>query len=124
MTQLTLVADSVPVEEPAFDHFWMLWPKERRVEKKAARLQWARLDREQQIAALSALVNWARVWKQTEPEYIIYPHRWLRNERWEDELPTNYTPRHASHVPAKPHLESERGEMPQKVRDALAKFRK
>jgi hypothetical protein len=117
------VVKSEPALEPEFDHFWMLWPQARRVEKKAARGQWQRLNREQQIAALTALVNWARVWARMDPAFIKYPHRWIRDENWEDELPTNNTPTHASHVPAKPHLESERGEMPASVRDAIARIR-
>ncbi len=130
MTELALVHEQTyeqiqSAREATFDDFWTLWPRERRLEKKAARGQWNKLTHEQHIAALVALVGWGRVWAKQEAEYIVYPHRWLRGERWEDELPADYQrPTHASHVLAKPGVEAERGPIPAHVLAALERLRK
>ena len=109
---------------PTFDDFWLLWPEDRRVEKKAARMQWAKLTDEQQVAALTGLVDWRRVWAKKDPQYIPHPHRWLRDERWDDAIPREFVQRTAAQAPAKLAEAGERAPMPDKVREALAKMRR
>lgn len=122
--QLQLVKqEATPsVETAAFEDFWTLYP--RRVARKDAVRAWDRLTAVQKIEALVALVDWRRVWMvRGEMEFVPHAATWLNGERFYDDLPSDSTPTHASHVPAKPHDETPRGEMPQKVRDALAKLR-
>jgi hypothetical protein len=119
---LQIVQATPSIEAVPFEDFWTLYP--RRLAKKDAVKAWTRMSHKARVDALTALVDWRRVWlARGEIEFIPHPATWLNGERWEDELPTNNTPTHASHVPAKPHLESERGEMPASVRDAIARIR-
>jgi len=73
----------------SFEAFWSLWPHGRRVNKKAARAQWdtavhkyhhteimVGLEKQKQAA------DWAR----ENGKFIPHPHRWLRDERWKDEV--------------------------------------
>jgi hypothetical protein len=124
MSQLHLVGEEQePIAWiPAFDEFWDLWPRERRICKKLAVDQWKTKTPTERAAAVTALINWREVWlRRGEMDYVPHPHRWIRDERWTDELPSGY--QHQSHVPAKLPEVGERTEMPQKVRDALAKLR-
>lgn len=121
------VVQLMPTEEPAaapvFDDFWTLWPQARRIEKKAAREQWARMSADQRMAAVVAVAAWRRIWANTDPAYIMHPHRWLQRERWEDEVPIDGVSS-ASHVSAKLPEGGERAAMPENVRALLAKLRK
>jgi DNA replication protein DnaC len=116
-----LKAVEAPEQWNTFDNFWALYP--RRVARKDSEKAWMRLDEKQRADAIEALVAWRKIWAQKEIQYIPHASTWLNGERFYDELPTNNTPTHASHVPAKPHLESERGEMPESVKAAIAKVR-
>ena len=124
------MSNVVPLQQPdvepapTFDDFWLLWPAERRLCKKQAREQWMRLDDEQQVAALTALLGWRRVWaKRGEWEFVVHPHRWLRDERYEDALPMLPTMSHASHMPVQSTPLPARGAIPEHVKAALAKLR-
>lgn len=109
---------------PTFDDFWTLWPAERRVCKKQAREVWATIDAKLHVDVLVALVAWRKVWaSRGEYEYVAHPHRWLRNERWEDALPVTVSSSHASHVAAALPEQGERTVMPDHVRALLAKLR-
>lgn len=119
------VVSSQPQEEvrPTWELFWSLYP--RRVAKKDAEKAWSRMKEAERFDAIVALVDWRRVWvSRGEMEFVPYPATWLNGERWTDELPQDCSPRHASHAPAKPREEVERGEMPQAVRDAIARLRR
>lgn len=123
MVELSLVHTEPEVEQlPTFDDFWVLWPQQRRIEKKNARAHWYRMSEAQRVAAVTALVSWRRVWMTMDPAFIVYPHRWLRGERWEDELPVD-TVASASHVAATMPAKGERVQMPEHVRATLAKLR-
>jgi hypothetical protein len=120
---LNLVKQEEPAKQEAdFATFWLLYP--RRVAKRAAEKAWSRMTPAERYDAIVALVEWAKVWRAMEIEFVPHASTWLNGARWEDELPTNNAPTHASHVPAKPHLAVERGEMPAGVREAIARLRR
>jgi len=105
-----------------FAEFWLIYP--RHVAKVAAKRAWLRLTRREKVAALEALVSWRRIWLQRdEPEFIPHPASWLNGERWEDDLPTDWTSRHASHSPVAPAESYVKGEIPEKVKAMLAKLK-
>lgn len=72
--------------EYAFDRFWGLYP--RKLDRKKAELQWNRLTIGEKALALSAIPKHVQAWKTqgTEKEYIIFAERWLRNQRFLDEV--------------------------------------
>jgi hypothetical protein len=119
---LNVVPINEPSAKPEFDDFWLLWPQARRLEKKSARSVWASMSNEQRVAAIVAVASWRRVWATVDPAFIVYPHRWLRNERWEDELPLD-TVTSASHSPAQLPEQGAKAVMPDHVRALLAKMR-
>ena len=104
-----------------FEDFWLLYP--RRVAKKDARKMWARIPESLHNRIFISIVAWRRVWKDKEENFIPYPATWLNGERWEDDLPQEYRVSHASHVPAAPSVVGARTEMPQSVRDVIAKLK-
>lgn len=73
-----------------FEQFWEAWPKYRRVCKKQAKEQWMRLapDLDLHFTILQAVERHKQHWRDTDTEarFILHPHRWLRDRRWEDEL--------------------------------------
>ena len=76
-------------QQKAFDDFWKeRWPKCRRIDKKKAADQWARID-----PALYPMIHASLERQKKQPSWITgdckfipYPHRWLRDRRWEDEI--------------------------------------
>ena len=109
-------------QQATFDDFWTLYPK--RIARLDAVKAWAKLSDAERMDALVALVKWRRVWlARDEMQFVPHAATWLRGARWEDELPSDSMPLHASHVPAGPPPLGERGEMPAEVRAALAKLR-
>lgn len=73
--------DLLPRSE-SFERFWAAYPVKR--EKKLARDAWfndlTALDRQ---AAFGALEPWL---KAQDPKYLVYPNRYLKRRRWEDEV--------------------------------------
>ena len=64
-----------------FDDFWKAWPESRRVRKKQAAAEWAKLQPDADtFGAIQAAIGHLN----GEPRYIAHPHRWLRGRRWED----------------------------------------
>ncbi len=121
---LNLVSQEKPVEQETVDFptFWLLYP--RRVAKKDAERAWLKMTANDRFDALVALVDWIRVWKQRgDDQFIPYPASWLNGERWTDELPAEFRQRPQAHSPAKPREETARGEMPQNVRDMIARMK-
>ena len=121
-----VVAINEPQQELStdlFDEFWLIYP--RHIAKKRAQTAWRQLNRASKVAALSALVHWRRIWvRRDEPEFIPYPSSWLKGERWEDELPSDYNPpRPAAHTAAVLPGKVERAEIPEHVKAMLAKLR-
>ena len=105
-----------------FTDFWALYPK--RVAKKDAERAWSKIDPAEHGAILLALAAWRRVWRQRDDDqYIPYPASWLRGERWQDELPSEWSRTHASHAPAVLPSGDRRSPMPDAVKALLAKIR-
>ena len=72
----------------AFDRFWQLYPKGRRVGKLAAWREWTRqvkpLLAEDVLDALKRQVEGGHF--PEEPRFIPLPTTWLHQGRWEDEI--------------------------------------
>ena len=83
------VADAL-IEE-AFAAFWAEWP--RKVAKAEAKKAFAALARAGRLPSLDALVMAIRAqsrqpqWREDAGRFIPYPATWLRQERWQDEVP-------------------------------------
>ena len=124
MTSLRIVDTTVidNDERPNFDLFWFCWPRERRVCKKEARDAWNRIPEKDWPRVIESGLLWRREWERRgEWQYVPHPHRWLRNERYEDELP--HVQMAASHAPARPPDAGSRTTMPEHVRALIAKLR-
>lgn len=112
-------------EQPwaTWETFWDLYPK--RVAKREAEKAWVRMSMGEREAAITVLPDWLRVWRaRGDIQYVPHPASWLNGARWEDELPSDISGRPASQVPAKLAAVSEKSEMPDNVKAALAKWRK
>jgi hypothetical protein len=119
---LQLVITEPEPEQTTFADFWTLWPK--RVARLEAEKAWKKLTAAQHVEALTALCSWRSVWiNEGRGQFVPHAATWLNGWRWEDELPENWIASHSSHLPAKPPL-TERSEMPQHVKDAIARLRK
>lgn len=106
----------------SFDDFWTLYPK--RVAKRDAEKSWARIAAEDRLAAVVALAKWRRVWlARGEMQFVPHASTWLNGARWEDELPVDASPRPAAQKLAE-FSTATRGEMPQEVRELIAKLKK
>lgn len=77
-------AESAPGE---FGEFWKTWP--RKHGKKKAELEWSRLDRGQRDQAIASASAWALHYSTngTDTKWIPEPANWLKNERWDEDLP-------------------------------------
>ncbi len=71
-----------------FDAFWLVWPKCRRVGKKQAMQQWESVPTDLYKTICLAVDRQKKQpsWNKDGGAYIPYPHRWLRDRRWEDEV--------------------------------------
>lgn len=107
--------------EDWFEEFWTLYP--RKIKRKPAYRAWLNLSKSDRAAALAALVHWRRIWlTRGDLEYVRHPTTWLHDEGWHDELPAHIAPQ--AHAPAAIARQPfERVEMPQSVREALAKLK-
>lgn len=122
MRMLQLVTEA-PAAEPVFTDFWTLYPK--RVARFDAEKAWKKLTAVQRVEALTALCSWRSVWiAEGRGQFVPHAATWLNGQRWEDELPETWTTSHASHTAAKLPLAGERAEMPQHVKDAIARLKK
>jgi hypothetical protein len=79
----------VPEDDPNFARFWAAYPK--RVAKLDARKAWAQVAPEAETVdrMIEALEWQARqpAWTKDGGEFVPYPARWLRAQRWTDEPP-------------------------------------
>lgn len=76
-------------QQKAFDKFWNEhWPKCRRKDKKKTMDQWARIAPELYETLYAAVDRQKKQpsWNKDDCAFIPYPHRWLRDRRWEDEV--------------------------------------
>ena len=110
-----------PEAKPAtFDDFWCLYP--RRVAKKDATKVWNKLTDDQRMQAVVAMATWRKLFLDRNPEHIPHAATWLNGERWDDE-----PPRGAVYNPPEPKAPSEpikKTEMPEHVRQMIARMRK
>jgi hypothetical protein len=73
----------------AFEAFWKdHWPKCRRLDKKKAADQWMKISPERYPVIMAALARQKKQasWNTGDCKFVPYPHRWLRDRRWEDEI--------------------------------------
>jgi len=69
----------------SFARFWAVWPKP--VEKKAALAQWRKLQPSPELVeTIIAAVERHKLTRKWQEGYIKAPHRWLRDENWEDDV--------------------------------------
>lgn len=78
----------------SFDLFWSLYPVHK--EKKKALAVWNKLNPENGkvetiLSALKSQIDWRKTAKGFVPEWP-YPERWIKNERWTDEIEKASTP--------------------------------
>lgn len=75
-----------PDSTEGFERWWEMYPKKK--EKKACLAFWRRMSAADREAALAAIPKHRAFWDRegTDPQYIVYPIRWLRNGRWDDDL--------------------------------------
>lgn len=77
--------------EEAFAAFWAEWP--RKVAKAEAKKAFQALAKAGRLPSLDALVMAIRAqsrlpqWREDAGRFIPYPATWLRQERWQDEVP-------------------------------------
>lgn len=110
---------SEPEEEICFASFWLLYP--RKEAKKDSEKAWSQIPRSVWPDVIIAVAGWRREWaRRSDIHYIPMPASWLRGERWEDELPVQPAT-HQSQVPTEREAPFIRGELPQHVRDLIAK---
>ena len=73
---------------PDFEEFWNEYPK--KVEKPEAYREWGKLlpSKELQEKIIAAVKKWkvSREWKEDGGKYIVYPERFLKRRKWEDEV--------------------------------------
>jgi hypothetical protein len=101
-----------------FDDFWALyWRKEA---KKDAAKAWQRIDPRDYVAILEAVCAWRPIFVCRGTQFSPMPATWLNGERWTDELPAEFVPRSK----VLPDLPRKSGEIPQHVKDQLAKLRR
>jgi hypothetical protein len=118
------VSEEPIAESITFDDFWTLYP--RHEAKKDARRSWDRMTPDQQQEAVVAIFHWRRVWaaQMRDQRTTPMPATWLNGERWEDELPPEHRPRtNGAAAQEQPRPVGQRTEMPQYVRDQIAKLR-
>ena len=113
-----------------WDSFWTLYP--RREAKKDAARAWSRMSEADQLEAVVAMASWRRIWaaQGRTTDKIRLPATWLNGEQWTDDIPVEFRSAagsgatHASHMPATTQpLPEKRGEIPQHIRDQIAKLR-
>lgn len=111
-------------DEIGFEDFWLMYP--RREAKKDALKAWSKLTEAQQMAACIALVGWRKVFMgRDSAQYIPLAASWIRGERWEDELPSEFRQVTSSaHQPLKSAERGERTPMPEALRALLASMKK
>jgi hypothetical protein len=72
-----------------FDRFWHAYP--RKIGKGAARKAWKKLKPDEALLTqMLAAIEQQRdsiQWNRDDGQYIPLPSTWLKQERWEDELP-------------------------------------
>lgn len=80
------------VPNSSFDDFWEVVPK--KGDKPDARVAWAKaVKKTDPSKIISAMRAYAKSRQGEDPQYTIYPHRWLKKERWNNDPPTAKGPK-------------------------------
>lgn len=80
-----VVAPHRSVQTTRFDRFWEAYPK--RIGKKAARLVWDRIAPDEALTVLiCTAVDRAKASRRWREGFIVDPERYLKQERWTDDL--------------------------------------
>lgn len=80
-----------------FEEWWQHYPAGRRVGKKTAAAEWERARKRGELPPLEdhirAVRRYAHQQRRLHPDpverikYTLHPERWIKRNRWEDELP-------------------------------------
>jgi len=78
----------------SFESFWKQYPKKKEKTKAFAAFKVLRPDQELLNTMMSALSKQkeSNDWKKEGGKYIVYPERWIKNHRWEDEVSQSSEP--------------------------------
>lgn len=73
-----------------FLNFYEAYP--RKINKEGALIEWEKLSKNGGLPSIDTLLGaleQQKAWGtfDTEPRFIVYPERWLKNKRWEDKQP-------------------------------------
>lgn len=69
---------------PTFDEFWERVPQKQ--DKPEAKAAWAKMKAEDRQAAFDAVQDWYAAERRARPDgTLLYPVRYLKRRRWEDE---------------------------------------
>ena len=76
-----------------FETFWQTWPSCRRIARKQAVEQWKKIHPSHHQKILDAVVRNKKCdqWREANGIFIPYAFRWLRDERWTDDIDTDPT---------------------------------
>ena len=124
LTVIANEAKSEPQLVDAWDAFWMLYP--RREAKKDAMKAWSQINARAHVPILTAVTEWRRIWhaQGRDSRTIPYPATWLRGERWEDEIPPEFTQVAARAATTLPELPPKSGDIPAHVLAQIAKLKR
>jgi hypothetical protein len=71
-----------------FEEFWKVYPKKK--EKSLALIEWNKLKPNEELKneIIRSVENYKKTdqWQEAGGKYIIYPARFLKRKRWEDEV--------------------------------------
>lgn len=117
---------TTPQNDAEFDYwdaFWTLYP--RREAKKDARQAWRSVPPRDYVAVLVAVAEWRKIWAAQMRDSRMTPlaGTWLRGERWEDEVPHEFTPAAARPMTVLPEMPRKSGEIPAHVLAQIAKLK-
>ena len=120
--QLSIVPDENAADDISFGSFWLIYP--RKESRKDALKAWSQIDPKIWLDIIISCAAWRLEWARQERQFLPYAATWLRGERWEDELPQQVRVSSASHVPMKRDEPMAKSELPQSVRDLIAKMKR
>lgn len=127
VVQLTGAPIENPNEAPEldpWDAFWTLYPRHEC--KKDAALAWSKISTADHVAILVAITQWRKIWaaENRQRHMTPLPATWLRAERWEDEVPPEFsTATRAPATTSMPELPRKSGEIPAFVLAQIAKLK-
>ena len=73
-----------------FETFWKQYP--RKIAKRMAAKEWAKLTPAEQVKALAVMPLQARAWQGQDMQFIPHARTWLHQGRFDDEFTVEPTP--------------------------------